>query len=110
LTSGCKTSEEEKFPMGDIQILDLRLLKGDKPTKAFCDVRVGDITIRDFKVYQTNGKPSVKNPSSTYKDQTGTLKFREIIILPLTVQTEVNALILSAYFRRLKENHHGTTD
>lgn len=92
----------------DLQILAIRLSEGNKATRAFCDIRIGPVTIRDFRVYQTNGKPSVKNPSNTYRDQTGALRFREIISLPLTVQTEVNALILSAYFQRLKEKVHET--
>jgi hypothetical protein len=91
----------------DMKVVEIRFPSGNKTTKAFCDVRIDDITIRDFRVYQTNGKPSVKNPFSTYKDQTGTLKFREIISLSPTVQVEVNALILGEYFRRLKEQNNG---
>lgn len=86
-----------------IDVLEIRFPLGNKTTKAFCDVRIDDITIRDFRVYQTDGKPSVRNPSSAYKDQMGTLKFREIINLSPTVQAEVNALILGEYFRRSKE-------
>ena len=88
----------------EIHVLELRLLPGNKTTKAFCDVRIGAITIRDFRVYQTNGKPSVRNPFTTYKDHDGNLSFRQILDLPSNVQAEVNALILSEYFRWLKEN------
>ena len=89
-----------------IAILDFRQLPNHKATWAFVDLEIDGIQIRDFRVYQTNGKPSVKNPFSTYKDREGNLNFREIVSLPSTVQTEVNALILSAYFRRLKEKDH----
>ena len=92
--------------MKDIQILDVRLLPDYKATRAFCDVRIDDITIRDFRIYQANGKPSVRNPFSTYKDHEGHLTFREIISLPSTVQAETHALILSEYFRRLKEKNN----
>lgn len=94
----------------DIQVLEIRILPGNKTTRAFCDLRLGDITIRDFRVYQTNGKPAVRNPFSTYKDHEGNLTFREIVSLPSTVQTEAYALILSEYFRRLKEKKDGKTD
>ena len=90
----------------NIQITEVRLLPDHKATRAFVDLEIDGIQIRDFRVYQTNGKPSVKNPFSTYKDREGNLNFREIVSLPSTVQTEVNALILSAYFRRLKEKDH----
>ncbi len=96
--------------MMEIQVIDVRLLPSHKATRAFCDVWIGNILIRDFRVYQPNGKPSVRNPFLTYRDSYGSLKFREIITLPSTAQTEVNAAILTAYFRRLKENEHGRTD
>lgn len=87
----------------DIQVIEIRLLPGHKATRAFCDILIDGITIRDFRVYQMNGKPSVRNPFSAYKDHEGNLTFREIISLPPTVQTETHALILSEFFRRLKE-------
>ena len=94
----------------NLQILDLRLLTGNKPTRAFCDVRIGDITIRDFRIYQTNGKPSVRNPFTSYKGHDGTIRFREIISFPVTVQTEINALILNDFYRRVKERTNERTN
>lgn len=86
-----------------IQLIEMRLLPGHKATKAFCDVEIGGITLRDFRIYQTNGSPSVRNPFTSYKDFDGNLKFRQIVDLPSNVQGEVNATILAEYFRRLKE-------
>ena len=90
----------------NIEVLEIRFMKGDRATRGFADVRMDDITIKDFRIYQTNGKPSVRNPFTTYKDFDGKLKFRQLINLPSNLQAEVNALILSEYFRRLKENTH----
>jgi hypothetical protein len=86
-----------------IQVLEMRFLPGGKATRAFVDLVIDGMTIRDFRVYQTNSRPSVRNPFISYRDQTGNLSFRQILDLPSTVQAEANALILSAYFRRLKE-------
>ena len=91
----------------NLEILDLRLLAGNKSTRGFCDLRIDDITIRDFRIYQTNGKPSVRNPFTSYKDHDGILRFREIISFPVTVQTEINALILNDYYHRVKESRNG---
>ena len=90
----------------DIKIIDIRLLRDSKSVKGFADLLIDGITIRDFRIYQTNGKPALRNPCNTYREQTGALKFREIVSLPPTVQAEVNALVLNAYFRRLKEQSH----
>jgi hypothetical protein len=90
----------------DIQIIELRLLPGHKATRGFCDVRIGDITIKDFRIFQTNGKTSVRNPFASYKDVDGNLKFRQLVNLPSNVQTEVNALVLGEYYRRVKEQRN----
>ena len=90
-----------------MRVLDVRLLPGSKTTRAFIDLDLDGITVRDFRVYQQNGKPTVRNPLSTYKDHEGNLTFREIITLPVAVQVEAHALILNAYFCRLKEKVDG---
>ena len=86
-----------------IEIIEIRFMKGDKAIRGFADVRMDDITIKDFRIYHQNGKPTVRNPFSTYKDVDGSLKFRETISLPPNVKAEVDALIVTEYFRRLKE-------
>ena len=90
----------------EIKVLEIRFMQGNKATRGFADVLIGDITIKDFRIYQTNGKPTVRNPFSTYKDVDGSLKFRETISLPPNVKCEIDALIITEYFRRLKEQTH----
>lgn len=92
-----------------IQVLEIRFTKGDKATRGFADVRLDNITIKDFRIYQVNGKPTVRNPFSTYKDGDGTLKFRETVSLPPNVKGEVDALIITEYFRRLRETRDEET-
>jgi hypothetical protein len=90
-----------------IQVLEVRFLPGSKATRAFVDLVIDGMTIRDFRVCQTNGKPSVQNPFTAYRDYAGKLCFRQIINLPSSVEVEAHALILSEYFRRLKEQRNG---
>ena len=89
-----------------IEILEVRFMKGEKAVRGFADVRMDDITVKDFRIYHQNGRPTVRNPFSTYKDGDGTLKFRETISLPPNVKAEIDALIITEYFRRLKETQH----
>ena len=91
----------------DIVILDFRILAGDKPLKAFVDVRLGDITMRDFRVMQDQGKPYIKVPFVTYKDKKGEIRFRPIIELPATVRGQVETVILSEYYSRMAEVERG---
>ena len=92
----------------EIEILDLRVIESGKSLKAFADVRLGNIVIRDFRIVKDNGKrPHVKVPFSTYKDQEGRIKFRPIVILPDEVRGEVDLAILNAYSEREKEQNNG---
>ena len=83
----------------EIQVLDVRILPGDRPLKAFADVRLDEILIRDFRVLQSNGRPYVKAPFQTYKNTVGEIQFRQIIDLPVEVRGQVDTAILSAFYR-----------
>lgn len=96
--------------MKQIEILDLRLIESDKTLRAFADIRLGDITIRDFRIVKKDGRrPHVKAPFLTYKDQIGKLKFRSVIILPEEVRGEVDLVILSAYQREMEKKNGNST-
>lgn len=89
--------------MDTAKVVEIRPTRKSGPLRAFVDIKIEGLLLKDFRVYQTNGKPSVRNPFVSYKNRDGELTFRQIIDLPPVVQTEVNALILEAYFRRTKE-------
>ena len=91
----------------EIQVVEIRLLPGDKPTRAFADLEINNIKVRDFRIIRSNGKPYVRNPFTAYKNEEGNLLFREIITLLPDAKAEVDALILGAYFRKLKEKESG---
>ncbi len=92
----------------NLTVKDIRFLplNSNKATKAFIDLAIDGIIIRDFRIYQTNGKPSVRNPFISYRDHEGKLTFREIVILPPNVEAEAHSLLLSEFFRRSKEQPH----
>ena len=92
----------------EIKVVDIRFLPPNgKTTQAFIDVQLGNIIVRDFRVVKEDGRrPYVKVPYSTYKDQTGQLKFRPTVILPDEVRGEVDLAILNAY-QREKEKDDG---
>jgi len=92
------------------EVIDIRFTKSSRTTRAFADIFIEGITIRDFRICQKkdDGKPSVRNPFTTIKDADGVIRFRQLINLPPNVEAEVDALILGEYFRRLKESQHET--
>jgi hypothetical protein len=92
--------------MDTVRIVEIRQTRKPGPLRAFVDIGIEGLLLKDFRVYQSNGKPSVRNPFVSYKNKNGELTFRQIVDLPPVVQAEVNALILEAYFRRTREQTH----
>jgi len=93
--------------MDEVKVIEIRPVQKPGPFRAFADIEIDGLLLRDFRIYQMNGKPSIRNPFVSYKNKDGELTFRQIIDLPPMVQAEVNATILKAYFRRTKEQAHG---
>jgi len=94
-----------------VKLLDLRMTKGEKATRAFVDIEIYGIKIKDFRVYQPNGNPSpmIRNPFTNYRSPTkaGSISYRQIVDLPPSIEKEVHVMILSEYYRRAKEKDHG---
>ena len=90
--------------MEPVKVIEIRRTRRPGPLRAFADVRLGNLLVKDFRVMQDNGgQPYVKAPFTTYKDKTGQLKFRQIIDLPREVRGQVDVAILNAYYLREKE-------
>ena len=84
--------------MNEVKIIQIRPLSDGRPLRAFVDIQLGSVVLRDFRVMKENGKRLyVKVPFSTYKDQTGKLRFRPIVVLPDEVRGEIDLAILNAY-------------
>ena len=86
-----------------MRVLEVRLLPGGKATRAFADLEIDGITIRDFRVVDAKGKPCVKAPFSTYRNQTGELCFRQIVDFPAEVRGRIDNAILSAFYRKKEQ-------
>lgn len=89
-----------------IEILSLRLIEPKKSgLRGFADIRIDSVTVRDFRIFQRNGKPYVQVPHTTFKKD-GALQFHPIVDLPGELRAQVDTAILQAYFRE-KEKEHG---
>ena len=92
--------------MNEVRVIAIRPLSDGRPLKAFVDIQLGDVVIRDFWVVKEDGKRLyVKAPFSTYKDQVGQLKFRPIVVLPDEVRGEIDLAILNAYQREMEKKN-----
>jgi DNA-binding cell septation regulator SpoVG len=89
-----------------IEVVSLRLVDPkESGLRGFADVKLDDILVRDFRIFQRNGKPYIQPPHTTFKKD-GQIKFNPIVDFPEELKAQVSAAILTAFFRE-KEQTHG---
>jgi DNA-binding cell septation regulator SpoVG len=90
-----------------VEIVDLRLLSGDRPLKGFADVRVNGWIIHDFRVIKQSGqKVTVSPPQVSWKDPaTGEIKFKGVLTIPSEQKQEIDIEILAAYQRKVERKN-----
>ena len=93
--------------MIEINIVELRILNGNKPLKAFADVKVGDWIIHDFRVIKQNGQRAfVSPPQVSWKDpQTKEIKYKGILTIPPEQKQRIDVEILSAFQKEMEKRN-----
>jgi DNA-binding cell septation regulator SpoVG len=87
-----------------IEVLEIRLLNGDRPLRAFADIRLdGSIVIREFRVIKENGKRlQVASPQLSWKASDGSIKYKTIVTLPDDVKGSVDLAILKRFTEEME--------
>jgi len=95
----------------DIEVIELKLINGSsRSLKAVADVRIGDLTIFNWKVIQQGDhRVQVEIPQVSWKDSTGQLRYRKLLAIPGGLLQRVEVAILSAWERE-KQNATKTTN
>jgi DNA-binding cell septation regulator SpoVG len=91
--------------MDALKVVEIRKTRKPGTLRAFADVRLGNILLTDFRVFQIDGGPArVEVPMVTWKDpETRELRFKPVITLPGELMGRVQAEILSCYYRVMEE-------
>jgi DNA-binding cell septation regulator SpoVG len=92
--------------MDTVKVIEIRPIRKPGPLKAFVDVRLGNLLITDFRVFQRDGEPArIEVPTVTWRDpETKQLHFKPVITLPSELMGRVQAEILFCYYRVMEEN------
>lgn len=92
-----------------IEVLEIRLLNGDRSLKAFCDIKVDAWIIHDFRVTKQNGqKVFVSPPQVSWRDpKTGDIKYKGILTIPPEHKQRIDMEILSAFQKEMEKRHNG---
>lgn len=89
----------------DIEVLEIRLLLGNRPFKAVADVKIGDWIIRDFRIIQAEGKSAwVTPPQSSWRLGDGAMTHKTLVKLPDDIEAEVSRAILKRFQEKVKKN------
>jgi DNA-binding cell septation regulator SpoVG len=91
----------------DIQVVEIRLLQGKRPLKAFADIKVKDWIIHDFRIVkQDRQRASVLPPQVSWKDPvTGAIKFKGILTIPSEQKQLIEVAILAAFQKEMKKGN-----
>jgi DNA-binding cell septation regulator SpoVG len=89
----------------NIKVIELRLLSGSKPLKAFVDVRIDDWIVHDFRIVKQNGqKTSVLPPQVSWKDpESGEIRYKGILTIPSEQKQRIDTEVLFAFQKEMEK-------
>lgn len=94
----------------EIKIIDLKLIRGDKPLKALVAIEVGGIIIRDIRVVKENGRrPVVLAPQNSWKGDDGQIRYRTVVTFPDEMKGEIDLVVLKKYLGELEKHNASST-
>ena len=94
--------------MESIRIIDIRLIDNGKPLKAFADIEVNGIEIRNFRIVQEpKRKAYVVSPQTSWRGQGGIIQYKTLITLPDELKWRIDSAVLAA-FQKVKGNENET--
>jgi len=96
-----------------VEVLEIRLRDNGKSSlKGFCDIKINDIILRDFRILKSDGrKPQIVPPQISWKDKDGIIRYRTVVTLPDELEGEVSRLILNTWHQEMeKRNANSNTN
>lgn len=87
-----------------IEVLKVRLLPPGRSLRAFCDVKVDEWIIYDFRIIKQDGQRAfVSSPQVSWKDpETGEIKYKSILTIPAEQKQRIDIAVLTAFQREVE--------
>lgn len=93
-----------------IRVIEIKLMNGDKPLKAFATVQVGDWTIYDWRIVQQNGNQAwISVPQVSWRDSKGRVRYRALLSIPGELKQPIEVAILSAWEKERQNGDNPST-
>lgn len=84
----------------EIKVVEVKLMNGDRPLKAFITVQVSDWLIHDWRIVQQPGQRAWGSvPQTSWKDKDGKVQYRALLTIPGELKQRIEVAILSAWER-----------
>jgi DNA-binding cell septation regulator SpoVG len=91
---------------GNIKVVEMKSMNGDRPLKAFATVQINDWVIYDWRIIQQPGQRAwVSVPQVSWKDNDGKVKYKALLSIPGELKQRIEVAILSAWEKE-KGNAH----
>ena len=88
----------------NIEIIDFRLLTGEKPLRAFADVQIGDWIVREWRIIKENGKRyRVAPPQLSWKAPDGQILYKTLITLPDELKGQIDFTVLTRFNEEMEK-------
>ena len=85
-----------------VEIIELRPCHGNKPLRAFVDIKINGWIIYDWRIVQQQGQRAwVTVPQTSWKDADGKVKYRALLSIPGELKQRIEVAILSAWEKEL---------
>jgi len=84
----------------EIKVVEMKVLDGEKPLKAYASIQLGNWIIHDWRIIQQPGQRAwVSVPQSSYKGKDGKARYRNLITIPGEWRQRIEEEILKAWGR-----------
>ncbi len=92
-----------------IEIFEIRILPGNRPLRAFVDLKINGWVYHDFRVVKQNSQRAfVSPPQVSWKDpETGEIKYKGILTIPPEQKQIIDVKVLSAYQEEMEKRDAG---
>jgi DNA-binding cell septation regulator SpoVG len=94
----------------DVKIIDMKLVPGDKPLRAFVVIQLGDLIVRDLRVVKENGKrPLVLPPQISWKRRDGKIQYKTVVTFPDELKGRIDFAVLKRFIAEMEKKNGSST-
>jgi DNA-binding cell septation regulator SpoVG len=89
-----------------VKVIEVRLQANGKPLKAFVDVNLDGMIIRDFRVIKEEGKRLwIASPQISWRNKEGIIMYKTLTTFSDEIKGQIDFAVLTAYQREVEKSN-----